>query len=53
MDVEERWVLQRGRLGPGEMVAVDLEQGRFLDRETILRELAAQHPYEEWVRHAG
>jgi glutamate synthase (ferredoxin) len=48
-DVEERRVLQRGRLGPGGMIAVDLEHGRLLERETIMRELAARHPYEQWL----
>jgi glutamate synthase (ferredoxin) len=49
MDVAEDAVLTRGRLGPGDVVAVDLEAGRFLDRETLHRELAARHPYGEWV----
>jgi len=33
LDVEDDRVLHRGRLGPGDMVAVDLAARRFLDRE--------------------
>ncbi len=48
--VEEERVLRRGRLGPGDVVAVDLRAGRFLDRETIHRSLAAGRPYGRWLR---
>jgi glutamate synthase domain-containing protein 1/glutamate synthase domain-containing protein 3/glutamate synthase domain-containing protein 2 len=48
--VEEERVLRRGRLGPGDVVAVDLRAGRFLDREAIHRSLAAGRPYGRWLR---
>jgi glutamate synthase (ferredoxin) len=43
LDVREERVLSRDRLGPGDVVAVDLEARRFLDREAIHRHLAALH----------
>ncbi len=47
LDVLERDVVRRGRLGPGEMVAVDLASGKFM--ENIRQQLASRHPYREWV----
>src|SRR5262249_30219457 len=40
LDVEEDRILYRGRLGPGDVVAVDLAAGRFLDRTTLHTHLA-------------
>src|SRR5437867_4372927 len=50
LDVEDERILHRGRLGPGDIVAVDLAARRFLDREAIHRHLAARKPYAEWLR---
>ncbi|HEX7734736.1 MAG TPA: glutamate synthase large subunit [Ktedonobacteraceae bacterium] len=47
MDVSE--IVERGRLGPGEMVAVDLEQGVFLRNHTIKQQLALRQPYQQWL----
>src|SRR5690606_22087404 len=49
--VPEHKVVKKGRVGPGEMIAVDLKKGRmFLDRE-IKDRLAAEQPYGEWVKN--
>ncbi len=47
-------VLESGRLGPGQMIAVDLTAGRLLHHDDIIGELAARHPYREWLaaRHS-
>jgi glutamate synthase domain-containing protein 2/glutamate synthase domain-containing protein 1/glutamate synthase domain-containing protein 3 len=42
-------VLEKGRLGPGEMIAVDLERGVFLRNEEIKSEVAQRKPYGEWL----
>ncbi len=45
-------VLERGRLGPGEMLAVDLGAGELLRNARIKPEVAAQRPYGAWLsRH--
>jgi glutamate synthase (ferredoxin) len=49
LDVAPGRILHRGRLGPGDMVAVDLAAGRFLDRGTIHDRLAARRPYAAWL----
>ncbi|RME62808.1 MAG: glutamate synthase large subunit, partial [Alphaproteobacteria bacterium] len=48
--VPEAEVAERGRLGPGEMIAVDLAEGRFYHDREIKNRLAAAHPYGEWVK---
>src|SRR6266496_973252 len=48
--VEEERVLRRGRLGPGDVLAVDLRAGRLMDRETVHRSLAGRRPYGRWLR---
>jgi glutamate synthase domain-containing protein 2/glutamate synthase domain-containing protein 3 len=45
-------VLSRGRLGPGEVVAVDLQARRLLDRDTIREHLAARLPYRRLLDRA-
>ncbi len=42
-------IIERGRLGPGQMLAVDTERGVLLKDEDLKRELAAANPYREWV----
>ncbi len=43
-------VLRRGRLRPGSMFLVDTAAGRIVPDAEIKRDLAAQHPYREWVQ---
>ncbi len=49
VNLEENLVIEKGRIGPGEMVAVDLEDGRFLKNDAVLDMLAARHPYGAWT----
>lgn len=46
--IEEARVQQKGRIGPGEMIAVDLKDGVFYHDQEIKDKLAGLHPYEEW-----
>jgi glutamate synthase (NADPH/NADH) large chain len=42
-------IKRRGRLGPGEMIAVDTETGRFWKNNAIDDSLKATHAYREWM----
>jgi glutamate synthase (NADPH/NADH) large chain len=42
-------IQRRGRLGPGEMIAVDTETGRFWTNNAIDDVLKATHSYREWM----
>ncbi|WP_308910933.1 glutamate synthase large subunit [Pseudokordiimonas caeni] len=48
--VPEESVREKGRLGPGQMIALDLEEGRFYHDREIKDKLAASQPFEEWVK---
>ncbi|NBD38772.1 MAG: glutamate synthase large subunit [Verrucomicrobia bacterium] len=45
-------VVRAGRLGPGRMIAVDLERHRLLEDDTIKSELAQDHDYTSWCANA-
>jgi hypothetical protein len=42
-------VIEKGALGPGQMLAVDMAEGRLLHDAEIKDELAAARPFSEWV----
>ena len=42
-------IVERGRLGPGEMLAVDTETGRLLRDAELKKELAGEYPYRAWL----
>ncbi|MCJ9428131.1 glutamate synthase large subunit [Kordiimonas marina] len=48
--VEDEDVREKGRLGPGQMIALDLKEGRFYHDREIKDLLAASQPFEEWVK---
>jgi len=48
----EEEITRKWRLQPGRMLLIDLEQGRIVEDEELKAELAAAHPYEEWLEKA-
>lgn len=49
--VEEGVITKKGRVGPGQLVAVNLAEGKlYFDRE-IKDTLAAQYPYAKWAKN--
>ncbi len=50
LDIPAEQALAHGRLGPGEMLAIDTETGRLLTSMDINSELASRHPYRDWLR---
>ena len=49
LDIEPDRVLRKGRLQPGRMFLVDLEEGRVVEDEEIKAGLASRKPYREWL----
>jgi glutamate synthase domain-containing protein 2/glutamate synthase domain-containing protein 1/glutamate synthase domain-containing protein 3 len=47
--VEERNVVEKGALGPGQMIAVDMEEGRLFHDAEIKDKLAASQPFSQWI----
>ena len=52
LDIDVSRVVRRGRLGPGDMIVVDLERRCLLERAALTRALAREHPYAQWVSDA-
>src|SRR2546425_8263084 len=46
---EAHEVVERGRLGPGEMIAVDLKYGVLLRNSEIKAALSQYQPYQQWL----
>ena len=52
LDIDQSWIVRKGRLQPGRMFLVDTDEHRIIEDEEVKSELAAEHPYDEWL-HAG
>jgi glutamate synthase (NADPH/NADH) large chain len=51
LDIAPERIVRKGRLQPGRMFLVDTAKGRLVDDDEIKTELAAEHPYDEWLTH--
>jgi glutamate synthase (NADPH/NADH) large chain len=49
IDLEGREIIEKGRLGPGDTLSVDINRGRIKCTDEILQELAGQRPYRKWL----
>ena len=49
LPIPEETIVEKWRLQPGKMLLIDLEQGRIVSDDEIKKELAARHPYQEWL----
>jgi glutamate synthase (NADPH/NADH) large chain len=52
LDIPTDQIARKGRLQPGKMFLVDIEQGRIIEDDEIKDSLAKSAPYSEWL-HAG
>ncbi|MDQ7796673.1 MAG: glutamate synthase central domain-containing protein, partial [Spirochaetia bacterium] len=49
LDLDESDIVERGILRPGEMVLVDLENGRLINDAEIKTRISRQKPYRRWL----
>ena len=47
--VDEESVVEKGALGPGQMIAVDMQEGALFHDTELKDKLAASRPFGEWV----
>jgi glutamate synthase (NADPH/NADH) large chain len=52
LDIDPATVLRKGRLQPGKIFLADTAAGKIIEDDQVKAELAAAHPYEDWL-HAG
>ena len=49
LPVEPELIKEKGRLQPGKMFVVDLEQGRIISDEELKQTICNQKPYTDWL----
>ncbi len=49
IEFDDAHVVEKGRLGPGEMIAIDTARQELLRDAEIMQRLATAQPYGEWV----
>ena len=49
-EVPTERIVRKGKLGPGEMIAIDLKRGDLLDSEAVDRINRGRAPYKQWLQ---
>jgi glutamate synthase (NADPH/NADH) large chain len=49
-DTDPADVVKKGKLGPGEMLALDLQTGELMDTRRVDELLKSRHPYKTWLK---
>jgi glutamate synthase (NADPH/NADH) large chain len=49
--VDETMIIRKGRVGPGQVIGVNLAQGRFYDNTSLKTLLSKDKPYATWWKH--
>src|SRR4051794_31818124 len=50
LPIPQEKIVKKWRLQPGKMLLIDLDEGRIVSDDEIKKELAARHPYKDWLR---
>jgi glutamate synthase (NADPH/NADH) large chain len=50
LDIDQSKVITKGRLQPGKMFVVDLEQGRIISDEELKKDICNRQPYGKWIK---
>ncbi|MBY0407838.1 MAG: hypothetical protein K2Q01_09105, partial [Rickettsiales bacterium] len=51
VDISDSQIVERGRLGPGDILGIDLVNGKLYRDRELKDLLASQLPYHEWVKN--
>ncbi len=49
LDIDQSTITRKGRLEPGKMFLLDLDEHRIIEDHEIKNTLAGEHPYDEWL----
>jgi glutamate synthase (ferredoxin) len=49
VSLDEGTIMTKGKLGPGQMILVDVDRQLFLTNDQVKNELARRLPYRDWV----
>ncbi len=50
VEIDEAEILERGRVGPGQMIAVNFKEGKFYKDKEIKNKLSQSKPFGEWIK---
>ncbi|MEB8330055.1 glutamate synthase large subunit [Flavobacteriaceae bacterium KMM 6897] len=50
LDIAPENIEMHGRLEPGKMFLVNMEEGRIINDEEIKEDIAQRHPYKKWLK---
>ncbi|MET0447577.1 MAG: glutamate synthase subunit alpha, partial [Aeromicrobium sp.] len=49
LDLDQKTIIRKGRVEPGKMFLLDLDEHRIIEDHEIKNGLASEHPYDEWL----
>eukprot|EP00249_Psilotum_nudum_P024065 c29078_g1_i2 orf=699-5618(+) len=49
LNMDESKIVSKGRLGPGMMIAVNLESGKVFENTEVKKRIASEKPYQLWL----
>ena len=49
LNIDPSQVKEKGRLQPGKMFVVDMEQGKIISDDELKKEICTQQPYADWL----
>jgi glutamate synthase (NADPH) large chain len=49
LPVDQKMIREKGRLQPGKMFVVDMEQGRIISDDELKNKICSSKPYAEWL----
>ncbi|MDR1567427.1 MAG: glutamate synthase large subunit [Streptococcaceae bacterium] len=52
VDLEPSRVIEKGVLGPGNMILIDTKKGTVSKNETVKAHYAAKYPYQKWLKQS-
>ncbi len=50
LDIDQSTIISKGRLQPGKMFVVDLEQGRIISDDELKQDICTRQPYGQWLK---
>ena len=51
VNISDGQIIERGRLGPGDILGIDLQAGKLYRDGELKDLLASEHPYKEWIKN--
>jgi glutamate synthase (NADPH/NADH) large chain len=49
LPIDPSTIIEKGRIQPGKMFVVDMEQGRIISDEELKQDICSHKPYAEWL----